>query len=226
MTDKPQGKDGPVEMGAAGAEWLVTKFPADKAEREQLVADLFVKGFERWVAGESEPSLKPFGPPKQNAENDLDFTISTGLGDKLMELAEFAPLAEHGPKFEAAPESLPPQEKGKLAAALVEKKSGHQGGENRFLLLYVTEQGFWLDPFAIEWVRRLLTAKPPKFERVYYVSIHGLTDASVSEIYPGQPNRHCIGMTDEQLAGMNVRLPHPRELIRAKGIVRLRPDKA
>lgn len=37
--------------------------------------------------------LKPFGAPVQNDENDLDFTVSTILGTKLMELAEFAPLA-------------------------------------------------------------------------------------------------------------------------------------
>lgn len=68
-----------------------------------------------------------------------------------------------------------------MATALVEKKSGHQGGANRFLVLYETEQGFWLDPFTIEWMRRVLAAKPPAFERVYYVSIHDLTEASVSE---------------------------------------------
>lgn len=225
MADKPQGKDGPVKIGDGVAEWDVTKLPGNKAEREQLVAELFVKGFESWVASESEPTLKPFGAPKQNDENDLDFSISTGLGDMLMEFAEFAPLAEHGPKFEFAPESLPPKEKGELATALVTKKSEHQGGESRFLVLYVTEQGFWLDPFAIEWMRRLLTAKAPKFDRVYYVSIHSETEASVSEIYPGEPNRHCVGKTDEQLAAMNVRTPHPREVIRGGGVIRLTPDR-
>lgn len=226
MADKPQGKNGPVKIGDGGAEWDVTKLPGDTAERERLVADLFVNGFERWVATESEPSLKPFGAPVQNEENDLDFTVPTNLGEMLMELAEFAPLAEHGPKFESAPPSLPPKEKGALATALVSKKSGHQGGANRLLVLYVTEQGFWLDPFTIEWMRRLLTAKPPAFERVYYVSIHSLTDASVSEIYPGQPNHNCVELTDEEFAKMNILLPHAVELVLSSGVVHLKPDKA
>ncbi len=74
--------------------------------------------------------------------------------------------------------------------------------------------------------RRVLAAKPPAFERVYYVSIHDLTEASVSETYPGTPNRHCVGKSDEQLAAMNVRTPHPLELIRGDGVVPLRPGKA
>lgn len=226
MTDKPQGRDGPVKIGDGGAEWIVTTLPGNKAEREKLVADLFVKGFQQWVATESQPSLKPFGAPVQNDENDLDFTVPTSLGNMLMELAEFAPLAEHGPKFDSAPASVPPKEKAALATALVEKKSAHQGGANRFLVLYVTEQGFWLDPFTIEWMRRSLAAKPPAFERVYYVSIHSITDASVSEIYPGQLNHNCVELTDEQLATMNILLPHAVELVLAGGVVHLKSDKA
>jgi hypothetical protein len=213
MTGKPQGKNGPVQTGPDGVAWVLTELPDNKAEREQLIANLFVKGFEEWVATESKPSLRPFGAPRQNEENDLDFTVSTGLGDMLMELAEFAPLDEHGPKFESAPKSLAPKEKAELAASLVQKKSIHQGGADRFLILYVTEQGFWLDPFAIEWMRRFLESAPPKFDRVYYISIHTITEASVSEIYPGQPHHWCAGKTDEQLDGMRISTPHPTEII-------------
>lgn len=214
MRGKPQGRTGPIQLGGGSAQWLATEFPDNKAEREQLLENLFVKGFERWVATESEPSLGPFGTPSQNDENDLDFTVTTAAGDMLMELAEFAPLKQHGPTFESAPASLDPKEKAKLATALVHKKSKHQGGADRFLVLYVTEHGFWLDPFAIEKMRQLLAANPPAFERVYYVSVHSLTDASVSEIYPGKPH-HLFGeLTDEQFDEMQVSMPHPTEWVR------------
>lgn len=213
MTDKPQGKDGPIRFGADGATWIVTQLPDDKVEREQLVADLFVSGFDNWVATESEPTLRPLGKPLKNKENDLDFSIATGLGDMLMELAEFAPLNVHGRKFEFAPKSLPSRSKAELATALVERKSARQGGANRFLVLYVTEHGFWLDPFAIEWMRRFLSSKAPHFDRVYYVSVHGLTQASVSEIYPGQPHHACVGKTDEELDAFRIITPHPMECI-------------
>lgn len=224
MSDKPQGKSGPVAIRAKGLEWVLTTLPGNKAEREQLVANLFVKSLDSWVAGESEPSLRPFGVPLQNNENDLDFTVSTSIGDVLMELAEFAPLAEHGPNFEAAPLTLESQEKAKLATALVAKKSAHQGGADRILLLYVTEYGFWLDPCSIECMRRALAVAPPKFDRVYYLSIHSLTEASTSEIYPGKPHHHFGTLSEAQLAVIKVQTPHPASVAVNGGIVRIGHD--
>ena len=221
MSDKPQGKTGPVKFGNDGPQWIVTTLPGSKARREQLVADLFVKSFESWVASESEPSLRPFGAPVQNQENDLDFTVSTGIGEVLMELAEFAPLAEYGRRFEAAPPAIPPQEKARLVAALVARKSAHQGGAGRILLLYVTEQGFWLDPCTIECMRRTLAADPPRFDRVFYLSLHGLTEASASEIYPGTPHHHFGRLSDAQLAAARVQTPHPTHIVASGGVVRI-----
>jgi len=187
---------------------MVIAFPKKQAEREVLVASLFVKAFERWVAGQSEPSLAPFGEPVQNDENDLDFTVETALGAMRMELTEFAPLREHGPRFADAPASLEPSEKAELALELVGMKSAHQGGEGRFLVIYNTEYGFWLDPLTIERMRRVLKDAPPRFERVYYVSIHDLGNGSVSEIYPGTPH-HIFGEAD--LDDGRVMIPHPAE---------------
>jgi len=206
--EKPQGKIGPIRTGPDGVDWMVILFPKEKAEREVLVAGLFVKAFDRWVAGQSEPSLAPFGEPVQNDENDLDFTLETTLGAMRMELAEFAPLTEHGPRFADAPTSLQPREKAALALELVVMKSDHQGGESRFLVIYNTEHGFWLDPMTIERMRRALQDAPPRFERVYYVSIHDLGNGSASEIYPGTPH-HIFGEAD--LDAMNVTIPHPAD---------------
>ena len=208
---KPQGASGAVSMGPGGVVFHQIDFPADKAEREDLVARLFVKAFEEWVASESEPSLKPFVDLKQNPENDIDFTVTTSAGVKLLELVEFAPLQDHGPTFSQAPASLHPREKARLAFEVIQGKSAHQGGDDRLLLVFCTEHAFWLDPTTIERLRRRLAAEPPRFDRVYYVSLHDLGSASVSEVYPGTPHHWFGEWTDEQLDRNRVIMPHPRD---------------
>lgn len=207
---KPQGASGAVSFGST-IQWNIIPFPNQKDERERLIAELFIKAFEGWVAMESEPSLAPFGKLEQNPENDLDFTLQTAAGERRMELAEFAPLAAHGPTFESAPKELSPNEKARLAAELIRMKSQHQGGAGRILVLYVTEQGFWIDPITVETLRRDLAGDPPKFDRVYYVSPHDLESASVTEVHPGKPHHFFGDESDEGLAGIAARaiLPHP-----------------
>jgi hypothetical protein len=190
---------------------MVIEFPAQKAERERLIAQLFVGSFGHYVALESEPSLAPFGQPRQNEEDHLDFTVATAVGEKLMELAEFAPLRAHGPRFADAPLALDPKEKWQLAIELVQQKSDHQGGADRILVLYATEHAFWLDPMTIERMRRDLTKSAPRFDRIYYVSVHSLEQASVSEIYPGKPHHMFGGETDEELDRHRMTMPHPTE---------------
>jgi hypothetical protein len=201
-----------MRIGGGSASWEVISFPGPKDERERLIARLFVEGFDNWVAMESEPSFAPFSQPEQNQENDLDFTVTTSQGVKLMELAEFAPLSKHGPNFANAPKVLDPTEKAFLAHGLVQEKSAHQGGADRFLVLYATEYGFWLDPITIERMRRLLAKEPPNFDRVYFISVHNLNSGSVSEIYPGKPHYAFGDSSDEQLDKMDVMIPHPTEM--------------
>lgn len=210
---KPQGRSGPIALGGGKASWQVIGFPEDQAERENLVATLFIQSFERWVRGQSKPSFAPFGRINQNLENDLDFTVETAEGRKYMELAEFAPLREHGPKFDDAPLSLDPQEKAGLALELIQKKSAHQGGADRFLLIYTTEQGFWLDPITIERMRRELAQHAPRFDRVFYTSLHDQDSASTSEVFPGTSD-HLFGELD--LDHVNVFLPHPMQMMASR----------
>lgn len=209
---KPQGSSGPIRIGPAGTEWMVIPFPEGKPEREELIANLFVAAFERYVAMQSDPTFAPFGQPVQNDENHLDFTVVTSQGQKLMELAEFAPLHEYGPKFENAPKELDTKSKADLAFDLIATKSAHQGGTDRFLVIYVTEQGFWLDPISIERIRRKAHTSPPNFDRVYYLSPHDLTSASATEIWPGTPHHWFGEYTDEQLDKMGIHMPHPLEM--------------
>jgi len=210
---KPQGLSGPIRVGA-GTTWEVIPFPNDKEEMEALIANLFLGSFVRYVARQSEPSLSPFSDLKRNDESDLDFTVQTSEGAKLLELAEFAPLQSHGPTFASAPKALDPKEKAALALNAIMAKSAHQGGAGRLLLLYATEHGFWLDPMTVERLRRSLVVKPPNFDRVYYISVHSLEEGSTTEIYPGTPHHHFGELSNEQLDRIRVTLPHPTEFER------------
>jgi len=209
--EKPQGASGRISVNGSGAKWEITKFPASKAERETLIATLFVKAFDHYVANQSEPSLAPFGEPKQNNEADLDFTVDTADGARLMELVEFAPLKEHGPKFADAPAAIDPNDKAPLVYDLIKGKSDHQGGPGRFLVIYATEYGFKLDPITIEKIRRLFSADAPNFERVYYLSIHDAESGSVTEIFPGKPHVTFGKYSDEDLERIEIFQPHPKE---------------
>lgn len=221
VRSKPQGTTGPVKLDSNGISWDKKRFPEAKADREEMVARLFIKGFTSYVRTQSEPSFAPFDNLRQNLENDLDFTVGTAQGEKLMELAEFAPLAQFGGQFANAPKELDPKTKADLVLNLIRDKSAHQGGDNRFLVIYATEYAFKLDPMTIERLRRKLASEPVKFDRIYATSIHDLDFASVSEIYPGEPHHDFGNLTNEALDRVRFYQPHPTDIVASEGKITL-----
>jgi len=210
---KPQGRKGPIRISDVGLEWAIIDFPGEKAARELMIAEMFVRAANRLIMYPSaeQPSYVPFSELIQNAENDVDFTINTGRGVKRLEVTEFAPLYQHGPRFEDAPRQLDQGTKSDLLLELLRKKSARQGGANRLLLVYVTEQGFWIDPITIEIVRRALSHESPQFERVYFVSPHSITAGMVWEIFPGTPHPFFATLNDHDLRRRQARFPHPED---------------
>lgn len=212
--DKPLGTSGPVIFTGESIEWQVNSLPAEKAGRELYIADLLVNT--KLIKEESDPSLRPFSGLVQNAENDLDFTINTPEGRKLLELAEFAPLKEFGPRFENAPRSLDQSSKFDLALELIHKKSSHQGGPERILLIYTTEHAFELDAMTMELLKRELAKSPPRFDRVYNL-VPVAKFASVAEIYPGKPHFALKSWTDDDLRGAKLIHTHPADMTVIRG---------
>jgi hypothetical protein len=204
--DKPVGTSGPVVFTGDSIEWQVNSLPADKAGRELFVAELLVNA--KLIKEESDPSLRPFSSLTQNEENDLDFGVLTAEGPKLLELAEFAPLKEFGPRFGNAPHTLDQSRKFDLALELISKKSSHQGGPGRILVIYTTEHGFELDGMTMELLRRECTKSPPRFDRIYNL-VPVAQFASVSEIYPSKPHFALGSWTDDELRGAAVMHSHP-----------------
>lgn len=200
-------------MGQHGINWQVVNFPSEKDKRENLVARLFIEATEKSIRRESEPSLKPFSNLKQNPENDLDFSVQTASGQKLMELAEFAPLQSFGPTFSLAPTQLPTGQKVYSVLELIRAKSVHQGGENRLLLLYATEHGFELEEVTIELVRRALANDPPKFDKVYFTQLFNLDLATATEVFPGVQHERFGDLTDEALTSLPIVNTHPADQV-------------
>lgn len=207
--DKPQGASGPFVFTGDDIEWQVNTLPTVKADRELFVAELLVNA--KLILWESPPALRPFSGLIQNEENDLDFTISTSQGAKLLELAEFAPLQEFGPRFADAPRFLDQSIKFELALGLITKKSKHQGGAGRVLLIYTTEHAFELDDLTMELLKREFTKSPPQFDRVYNLVPVG-DFALVSEIYPGAPHFALADWSEDELRGVRLMHPHPADM--------------
>lgn len=210
---KPKGESGPIAIGANGSHWDIAKLPNGKAERERHVADVIANASSHAVSGESDPSWMPIEIAAQNSEADLDFTINTAAGKKLMELVEFAPISEFGRSFSDAPMSVEPKAKAKLALDRVNAKSAKQGGPDRVLVIHASEHAFQLDIFTIEIMRRALNRDPPGFDRVYFVSVDNLLQGPLSEIYPAAPFGRVGEMSDDELEKCNVTIPHPSDLI-------------
>jgi hypothetical protein len=214
---KPQGQSGAIRFTAQGPEWKRTQFEQDKAAREFQISEMFVRATERFIMRESEPKYRPFVNLTQNEEDDLDCTVDTAQGRKKLELAEFTPLSKYGPKFENAPRTVLSGDKAKIAVEEIRRKSEHQGGSERMLLLYATEHAFKLDPGAVEVIRRAFMTDPPRFERIYYVSPHDETDGTAWEIYPGAKAPMFAELSDQQLSYGNQDFPHPADMVPPQG---------
>jgi len=200
---KPVGRCGPMKMSPAGPVREFLPFPADKAERERMIANLFV--LNRAIP-KRDDQFGPFANPRQNGENDLDFTIDTNDGAKLLELAEFAPLAALKTSYEKAPRQLSVRNGARLFFELIMKKSEHQGGANRLLLIYKTHDAFFVSPPVQELVLRWLRKSNPRFDGIYYLSPHDSISATVFVIYPRNQPSMFVRMSDEELENSSLTL--------------------
>jgi hypothetical protein len=93
--------------------------PTTKAQIEKTIVDIFLRSH-TYFTGE------PFflSNPRQNGENDFDFTVTSQRGDAFLELMEIAPLAQYGGSYEKV---SPGYRAGELATAIskkIFKKSG------------------------------------------------------------------------------------------------------
>lgn len=169
MAKKPVGNAGfnsvkTDENGAATMHYVPDSLGGTKDEIERTVVGRFVQAM----------TVSTGAPIKwrQNPENDLDFTLSTPVGDVDLELTELVIIDQPGPPF--APKNKL-RTIGDVATALVDRvrdKDAHyqRSKTPKHLLVYVTHFSFSPPDPAIALAQYALQIEPPTvLENVFYL---------------------------------------------------------
>jgi len=140
-----------------------------KGEIELVIA----KGFCHPGAVSYQPHMMRyscFTNLRQQPESGLDFKVSTGLGERWLELCEFAPLEDLGGGYECVTEEWDAHRMLDLFLALVQKKARKGGGHNVILPIYKSHHTLYVPPPILCAVRHRLMDRPPPLESVYCLS--------------------------------------------------------
>lgn len=121
-------------------------------------------------------------------ENSLDFRVETSLGHRWLELAEFAPLNEFGGRYENVPTNWSVDQMVRLFMDLVRKKNKKNYGTGVILVIYKTHETLFIPPPLHGVLREQLKHLQLTLESIYFLSPHDQEQASVWEIWPGDPN--------------------------------------
>lgn len=182
---KPTGNTGPISFGADGALRKLVEFPRTKEEIELFIGRLFVAGNTGM-----RPHISRYGALSDlqpQRENSVDLKVQTMLGSRWLELAEFAPLAEYGGSYENVPTESTVERLANQLIKLIQKKNNKNYGSDVILLIYKTHETLFIPPPIQRLVRLQLRDSPPPFESIYFLSPHDQQNASVWEIWPGDP---------------------------------------
>jgi hypothetical protein len=162
---KPTGRSGFYRVTGAGEGASVDNpQPDEKAEIEGNVVDMFLRSH-TYFTGE------PFflSNPRQNKENDFDFTVTSPRGDADLELMEVAPLSDFGGSYEGAPAI---HTAGDLAAVIsrgiFKKSKRYKPKRELFLLLYLTHWSLAPGQATIQLLRYRLNKQRHVFSAVFY----------------------------------------------------------
>lgn len=179
---KPTGRDGAISIGADSVNYLPIVFPKKKEDIELLVARQF-------AAFRSPHRLFAFqmlGEPTQNPTDDFDFTLSTDVGPKYLELMEVY-LGSIGNEVSIGLFTYEPYRAAELLFNRMKKKSDHYRGATTVgivLLIYATYWQFALSNTAIWILAHALHNDRLLFESVYYISLSDRDSPDVTLLYP------------------------------------------
>jgi hypothetical protein len=185
MPEKPTGRSGFFRIYASGeATPVENSRPTNKAEIEQAIVDMFLRSH-TYFTGE------PFflNNPRQNAENDYDFTVTSPKGDASLELIEIAPLAEVKGDYEKVSAGHRAGDLAKAVGDAIFKKSNrYQPKRELFLLVYRTHWSFSLGFAAIQLLRYRLSREQHVFSAVFYLNPIDGTVGELHWLYPVPPD--------------------------------------
>lgn len=183
---KPTGQTGPISIGANGVSRHFIQFPESKADIELIIAKVFCAG----KAGVRQQIERygEFTDLQAQPENSLDFRVETSLGHRWLELAEFAPLNEFGGQYGNVSTTWCVDQMVRLFMDLVRKKSEKNYGAGVILVIYKTHETLFIPPPVLRSLRVQLERLQLTLESIYFLSPHDLEQASVWEVWPGDPN--------------------------------------
>ena len=111
--------------------------------------------------------------------------VGTALGERWLELTEFAPLSQFAGRYENVPTQWSAEQLVSLVLDLIHRKARKNYGGDVILVIYKTHETLFIPPPILTSLRGALI--DPPFESIYYLSPHDQESASVWEIWPGDP---------------------------------------
>jgi hypothetical protein len=181
---KPTGRSGFYRVTGGGEATPIELSHSDeKAEIERKVVDMLLRSHTYHTG---EPFL--LSNPRQNKEDDFDFTVTSPRGDADLELMEVAPLSAFGGSYENVP---PTHKAGDLAAAIskeiFKKSKRYKPKRELFLLLYLTHWSLALGKATIQLLRYKLKKQRHVFGAVFYFAPLDDEVGVIEWLYPVPP---------------------------------------
>lgn len=172
-------------MSRGGARFESTKLSGTKAEIESQILQAAItnsqkKGFDLYAL---------VGEPKQNEEDDFDFTLPTGAGIQYLDLMEVAPLRGTGSHSKAAGAYVVAA----MADAVweeIKRKSEGYGSNPRsiiHLLMYSTDWRFAIDGEVAKLLGFWSLKREHCFESIALYTPFDVAEGEVVRIYPRSP---------------------------------------
>jgi hypothetical protein len=160
--------------------------PKSKVEVERTVVERFIASMNRRLAKNGEQFF--LSDPRQNAENDFDFTVTSPKGDAFLELMEIAPLM--GPYDKAPPRYNVHEFAESIFRGILEKSQRYPERMEKelFLLCYVTHWTFILSRSAIACLRYWCARTPLAFRAVFSFQPLDDEDGEPTWLFPVPPN--------------------------------------
>jgi hypothetical protein len=182
MPKKPTGTEGFARVTAENVEFHRIHWPADKSKIEATILRLFDSKLPT-----SQRARLGVGNISQNAaESDLDGTIQTRNGDRLIDLVEIAPLADHQGRYENAKAMTSVGELADAMLTVIRQKSAKYAGikPRPWLLTYTTHWAFRFSDTVLKVVGVELCKSRHNLERVYHIAPVDEVFAEVKQILP------------------------------------------
>jgi hypothetical protein len=193
---KPTGEIGAFTFGPSSPKPIFSPvvFPESKADIEQLVAGHFVED----VKGKRLFAFDLHSPPRQNLEDDFDFTIHTDHGILYLELTE-AFLRDIGEGLSSEQFAYSPYVAAEHVWKQVQKKSDRYRGATTqpiVLLIYVTHWQFCFSDHVFWHLAYRMAQSPPVFLAVFYLSFLEASTVNTVLLYP--TSRDFVGYDPER----------------------------